>query len=207
MPGAVTSLSITMLDAARVREVLPMAACIDAMVVAMRGTSDGSIAMPLRTVLPLADGSGSFLVMPGAVPPRIYGAKLVGLHPGNPAQGRPAVQGFVMLFDHASGAPLALLDGGEITARRTAGRERSRDTRARTPRCRHAGAARMRRAGGRAPRGGALRARHSRGSRLGARPRERTRVCVTSRRGGVRDADRRRRRGRGRPPPATSSAS
>ena len=120
MPGAVTSLSIAMLDAARVREVLPMAACIDAMVVAMRGTSDGSIAMPLRTVLPLADGSGSFLVMPGAVPPRIYGAKLVGLHPGNPAQRRPAVQGFVMLFDHASGAPLALLDGGEITALRTA---------------------------------------------------------------------------------------
>jgi ornithine cyclodeaminase len=58
--------------------------------------------------------------MPGAVPPRIYGAKLVGLHPGNPAQRRPAVQGFVILFDHASGAPLALLDGAEITARRTA---------------------------------------------------------------------------------------
>ena len=115
-----TSLSITMLDAARVREVLPMADCIDAMAVAMRGTSDGSIAAPLRTVLPLAGGGGSFLVMPGAAAPRVYGAKLVGLHPGNPAHGRPAVQGLVMLFDHASGTPLALLDGAEITALRTA---------------------------------------------------------------------------------------
>jgi len=75
MPGAVTSLSIAMLDAARVREVLPMAACIDAMSVAMRGTSDGSIVAPLRTVLELADGSGSFLVMPGAAAPRPLGDK------------------------------------------------------------------------------------------------------------------------------------
>jgi ornithine cyclodeaminase len=114
-------LSIAILDAARVREVLPMADCIDAMAVAMRGTSDGSIDVPLRTVLPLADGSGSLLAMPGAATRSgIFGAKLVSYLPGNPAQGRPAVQGGVVLFEHATGTPIAWLDGAEITALRTA---------------------------------------------------------------------------------------
>jgi ornithine cyclodeaminase len=112
---------IEILDAARVREVLPMADCIDAMATAMRGTSDGSIDVPLRTVMPLADGSGSFLAMPGAaIASGVYGAKLVSFLPGNPAQGRPAVQGCVVLFERATGAPIALLDGAEITALRTA---------------------------------------------------------------------------------------
>jgi len=52
--------------------------------------------------------------------PPVYGAKIVGLHPGNPARGKPAVQGFICLFDGGSGAPVALLDGAEITATRTA---------------------------------------------------------------------------------------
>jgi ornithine cyclodeaminase len=115
------ALSIVILDANQVRAALPMTVCIDAMATAMRGVSDGSIDVPLRTVLPLADGSGSFLAMPGAsIASGVYGAKLVSLHPGNPAQGRPAVQGSVLLFDHATGAPIALLDGAEITALRTA---------------------------------------------------------------------------------------
>jgi ornithine cyclodeaminase len=117
----VTALSIAILDADRVREVLPMAECIEAMTVAMRGTSDGSIDVPLRTVLPLADGSGSFIAMPGtAIASGVYGAKLVSFLPGNPAQGRPAVQGGVVLFERATGAPIAWLDGAEITALRTA---------------------------------------------------------------------------------------
>ena len=49
-----------------------------------------------------------------------YGAKLISLHPGNPAQGRPAIQGFVALFDHQTGSPLAIIEGAELTAIRTA---------------------------------------------------------------------------------------
>jgi ornithine cyclodeaminase/alanine dehydrogenase-like protein (mu-crystallin family) len=117
----VIGLSIEMLDASRIRAVLPMSACIDAMDVAMRGTSDGSIDVPLRTVVPLGDGADGFLAMPGAaIGAGVYGAKLVSLHRGNPAQGRPAVQGCVVLFDSATGTPVALLDGAEITALRTA---------------------------------------------------------------------------------------
>jgi ornithine cyclodeaminase len=71
--------------------------------------------------MPLIDKSGYFAVMPGSsAQPRVYGAKVVSLHPGNPAKGLPAIQGFVALFDHDTGAPVALVDGAEITGMRTA---------------------------------------------------------------------------------------
>ena len=58
--------------------------------------------------------------MPGSMhEPAVYGAKIIGLHPGNAGRGRPAVQGFVTLFDRESGEPLVLMDGTAITAIRT----------------------------------------------------------------------------------------
>lgn len=98
-----------------------MADCIDAMELAMRAVSQGEVGLPDRLAAPLPDGASHFFVMPGTITePRVYGAKLIGLHPSNPAAGRPAVQGFVALFDGESGSPLALVDGGEITRLRTA---------------------------------------------------------------------------------------
>jgi ornithine cyclodeaminase/alanine dehydrogenase-like protein (mu-crystallin family) len=109
------------IDAADVRAHLTMAECIDAMVKAMIAVSGTTAFMPPRTVMPLIDKSGYFAVMPGSLSePLVYGAKVVSLHPANPAAGRPAIQGFVALFDHATGRPLALVDGAEITALRTA---------------------------------------------------------------------------------------
>jgi ornithine cyclodeaminase/alanine dehydrogenase-like protein (mu-crystallin family) len=98
-----------------------MAECIDAMAQAMISVSGRAASMPPRTVMPLIDHSGYFAVMPGSLgEPLVYGAKVVSLHPANPAAGRPAIQGFVALFDHETGRPLALVDGAEITALRTA---------------------------------------------------------------------------------------
>ena len=109
------------IDAALVRELLPMAECIDAMEPAMIGASNGSVALPPRQVSPLADESGSLLLMPGSsVGLATYGAKVLSLHPSNPARNRPLIQGFVALFDHQTGAPIALLEGAEITGIRTA---------------------------------------------------------------------------------------
>jgi ornithine cyclodeaminase/alanine dehydrogenase-like protein (mu-crystallin family) len=109
------------IDAAGVRAHLSMAECIDAMTTAMMAISAATATMPPRTVMPLIDKSGYFAVMPGSLlEPLIYGAKVVSLHPANPGAGRPAIQGFVALFDHATGQPLALVDGAEITALRTA---------------------------------------------------------------------------------------
>lgn len=50
----------------------------------------------------------------------MYGAKLVNLVPDNPQRGLPNVQGFIVLFDHETGVPLALVDGTTITYIRTA---------------------------------------------------------------------------------------
>jgi ornithine cyclodeaminase len=95
--------------------------CIEVMDRAMRAVTAGEVATPPRTVTPLQDGSGHFFLMPGAMlEPAVFGAKVVSLLPGNPDRGLPTIQGFVVLFDHQTGAPVALVDGAEITAIRTA---------------------------------------------------------------------------------------
>jgi len=104
-----------------VERLLPMAACIDVLADAMRAASSGAVSMPLRLFTPLADGSGSFGLMPGStLDPPFFGAKVISLLPGNPAKGLPMVQGYVSLFDHESGKPVALIEGASVTAIRTA---------------------------------------------------------------------------------------
>ena len=107
------------IGASEVRATLSMNECIEAMDRAMRALSAGSIEAPARWVSSLP--SGHFFLMPGAMTrgPAL-GAKLVSLLPGNPDRGLPTLQGFVALFDQQSGAPLALVDGAEITCLRTA---------------------------------------------------------------------------------------
>ncbi len=104
-----------------VERLLPMAACIDAMDEAMRAASNGSVSMPLRLFTPLADDSGSLGLMPGStLEPPYFGAKVISLRFDNPSKGLPTVQGYVSLFDHDTGRPLALIEGSSVTAIRTA---------------------------------------------------------------------------------------
>lgn len=49
------------------------------------------------------------------------GVKSVTVYPGNPAQGRPSVQGAMTVFDDATGAPEAVIDNALITRWKTAG--------------------------------------------------------------------------------------
>ncbi len=108
------------IDAARVRALLPMSECIEVMKEAMVAVSAGTLSMPARLIMPLVDKSAYLGVMPGSLmKPRVYGAKIVSLHPANASIGLPIIQGFVALFDHATGTPVALVDGAEITALRT----------------------------------------------------------------------------------------
>ncbi len=104
-----------------VERLLSMSACIDAMADAMRAASSGAVTMPLRLFSPLADDSGSLGVMPGsALDPPLFGAKVISLRFDNPAKGLPAVQGYVSLFDHETGRPVAVIEGASVTAIRTA---------------------------------------------------------------------------------------
>ena len=112
---------LTIINAAGVRKLLPMDECIDAMEPAMIAATTGTISMPPRLVAKLIDESGSLVLMPGSSTEiAAFGAKVINLIPDNPARGLPAIQGFIALFDHATGTPVAIIDGAEVTAIRTA---------------------------------------------------------------------------------------
>ena len=64
-------------------------------------------------------GDASLLIMP-AWTDTIGGVKIVNITPGNAARGLPAVTASYIVIDTETGEHLALLDGGELTARRTA---------------------------------------------------------------------------------------
>ncbi len=112
------AMSLLIVDRETVHELLPMADCIDLMREAMIALSTGQTRQLLRQILPLGGGD-LFGVMPGAAP-HAFGAKIISVFPRNFAKGRQSHQGFVALFDPASGETLAMLHAGEITAIRTA---------------------------------------------------------------------------------------
>lgn len=113
-------MSLVVLEADQVRALLPMSACITAIVTAMQAASKGDVESPQRQMLPLA-GGGVFAVMPGVDEKLgVYGAKIAGVRPGNAVRGLPVIQGLVVLFDHQTGVPLVAMDGAAVTALRTA---------------------------------------------------------------------------------------
>lgn len=93
--------------------------CIPLMREAMMALSQGRTRQLLRSILDLGDGN-ALGVMPGAMDGAGFGAKLVSVYPGNFARGGRSHQGMIALFDPADGAPVCLVDAGEVTAIRTA---------------------------------------------------------------------------------------
>jgi ornithine cyclodeaminase len=113
--------SVRIIERKLVPELLPMPACIDAMGEAMMTASRREVVMPARQMAHLPGGAGLLGVMAGACPaPATFGLKTISLLPGNPARGLPSIQGVIVLFDPATGAPDALIDANEVTAIRTA---------------------------------------------------------------------------------------
>ena len=108
------------LGTAAIESLMPIADCVEVVDAAMRALSSGQVLSPLRTVVPLA-GSNAMGVMPGAMLEHgVFGAKILALYPGNGALGLPSHGGVVVVFDAASGSPLALLESNSLTALRTA---------------------------------------------------------------------------------------
>lgn len=109
-----------MIDAAALRRLLPW----DGLVEALRAMFREGCAAPLRHRHPLPQAAGaaegSLLLMPAWQAGRFTGVKIVHVAPGNAARGLPAVHAVYLLSDGETGAPLAMLDGGELTDRRTA---------------------------------------------------------------------------------------
>ncbi len=107
-------------DAATIRARLPWPRMVDALAAML--TAD--VTAPLRAHHAI-DVPGAppatLLLMPAWRTGRRLGVKLVTVFPGNRDRGLRAVNAVYALFDATSGEPLALFDGDEITARRTAG--------------------------------------------------------------------------------------
>ena len=83
--------------------------------------SAGQTDTPPRTSLTPPGSDGVTLVMPCAVAaPAALGTKVVSVFPGNVALGLPTVTALYALCDHQTGVPLAVMDGGALTALRTA---------------------------------------------------------------------------------------
>jgi ornithine cyclodeaminase len=93
------------------------------LVPALRALFASGCTVPPRHVHEIpVPGAGAFtsLLMPAWIAGRYYGIKTINIAPGNAARGLPALHASYLLFDGATGVPLALIDGDEITARRTA---------------------------------------------------------------------------------------
>ncbi|MEN9888829.1 MAG: hypothetical protein RL559_866, partial [Pseudomonadota bacterium] len=99
----------------RTAEALPYARLADELAAVLR---DPSVQVPERRVMPLAGGASLF-VMP-ASDARVAMTKLISFTPANAGTPRPTIQGDVLVFDVATGARVAQLDGPTVTARRTA---------------------------------------------------------------------------------------
>jgi len=103
----------------QIAAVLTYERLIPAMEQALAAFSAGRVIQPVRAVLTVEDGQRFLGVMP-AVTADAMGAKLVCFYPKNAAAGRPTHLATIVLFDPATGAPLAFLDGRLITEMRTA---------------------------------------------------------------------------------------
>jgi ornithine cyclodeaminase/alanine dehydrogenase-like protein (mu-crystallin family) len=94
--------------------------CIPIVRAAMIAFSRGETKQLLRSIMSLSEGR-LFGVMPGALGANAaFGAKLISVFHSNFSRGVQSHQGLVILFDPESGAPVCVLDAGEITAIRTA---------------------------------------------------------------------------------------
>lgn len=115
-------MKILVLNNEQIRELLPMRDCIELMADALAALARDEVFQPLRTIIRPPEARGLLGLMPayrtgerGA-----FGMKAICVFPENPAKGKDAHQGAVMLFSRESGELIALMNASEITATRTA---------------------------------------------------------------------------------------
>jgi len=106
-------------DTEKTRALLPFQQLVPALADAFRD----NVHVPLRHNHPIHPDSatpGAMLLMPAWNDHGFLGIKTVTVYPENPAAGLPGLHSTYMLHNAKTGAPLALIDGNEITSRRTA---------------------------------------------------------------------------------------
>ena len=106
------------MDAKGTADLLPYPELADSIREVALASGSDEVHAPPRFALPLREG-GILLVMPAA-DRDIAITKLVTVHPENPGRDLPTIQGEVVVMDATTGERLGLLEGGVVTARRTA---------------------------------------------------------------------------------------
>lgn len=107
------------LNTEETRAALPWGALINA----VETMFAGHCVMPVRhhhDVEVPGEAPATLLLMPAWVPGEYIGVKLVSVFPDNHTRGLPAIFGSYLLSSGKTGEMLAVIDGGELTARRTA---------------------------------------------------------------------------------------
>ncbi|MTI16072.1 ornithine cyclodeaminase family protein [Rhodobacteraceae bacterium RKSG542] len=108
-----------LLDPAATKAALPYPELIEA----LRDAFRSPCVMPVRHHHDMevpGESDATLLLMPAWLPGEYYGVKIASVHPGNAERGLPAVAANYLLSNAVTGKALALIDGGELTARRTA---------------------------------------------------------------------------------------
>ena len=109
------------LSESQVRSLIDLDELITALEQAHIQYSTGRAVMPVRLVVPLPQIQGRITSMPGYLcEDKALGMKVVTYFQDNPRRTLPAILATVMLFSAETGKMIAVMDGGYITAIRTA---------------------------------------------------------------------------------------
>lgn len=104
-----------------IESIFTMKMCMEAVERAFADLAAGNAIMPQRTPIGVTDKQGLALFMPAYIKSLgALGAKVVSVYKDNAAKHKlPTVLGMIILLDDETGFPLALMDGGYLTAMRT----------------------------------------------------------------------------------------
>jgi ornithine cyclodeaminase/alanine dehydrogenase-like protein (mu-crystallin family) len=104
------------IDSKIITDIASQSEWVETMETALRIAATGNYVMPER--MHLDYGENTFLVMP-CITDEYWATKMVSFCPGNREKELPSIYGTIVLNDTKTGAPLAILDGGILTAMRT----------------------------------------------------------------------------------------
>jgi ornithine cyclodeaminase len=103
-------------DQSAVAQALPYPALIEALALGLQG----AIESPLRSHYEPNHDASTVLIMPAWKRHEVFGVKLVSFWPDNGERNLLTIAGVYVLFSCIDGIPLAVMDGTELTQRRTA---------------------------------------------------------------------------------------
>lgn len=114
-------MKLRVIGADLVRRLLTWDECISSTRAAMILTARGQAVQPIRSVMQIPGQINLLGLMPGYTDkPRWLGIKATAVFPENFVRGLSSHQGMICMFDAQSGTPVALVEGGTVTAMRTA---------------------------------------------------------------------------------------